>query len=256
MSTALRNLRLLIAYDGTNYAGWQRQKSDPTIQGVLEDAISRMTSEKALLHGAGRTDAGVHALGMTANFLTGAIIPCSGFQMGLNSMLPADIRVLAVAETAVDFHARRSARSKTYIYHLSTCPVQLPTERLYSAHIPEPLDISAMQTGASLLKGRHDFASFEASGSRDSDAPGGQGAVREIYHAEFIEEKSINRCRFEITGNGFLRHMVRNLVGTLLALGRGKRSVADFKGIMESRDRSAAGPTAPAHGLYLKEVHY
>lgn len=252
-----RNIRLLLAYDGTRFAGWQRQEKVPTIQGMLENAISVMTGNPTSLHGAGRTDAGVHALGMTANFLTLTNIPCAGFLKGLNSMLPADIRILGAEDVDPNFHARRSARGKTYIYNICTAPIQLPTDRLYSAHVPGD-DFNIGVVGACLehIKGMHDFSSFEATGSRNPNPDSGRGAVREILEAKVVDRDMAGEVEITITGNGFLRHMVRNIVGTLIWVGKGKISVADFAGILAAKDRSCAGPTAPARGLFLKEVHY
>ena len=254
--TRPRNIKLVIAFDGTRYAGWQKQKNEPTIQGLLEEAITKMTATSVVVHGAGRTDAGVHALGMVANFATGANIPCPGFLKGLNSMLPADIRILAVKDTGPEFHARRSACAKTYFYNICTALVQIPTERLYSAHVPGYLDIEAVKDSLVCLQGSHDFSSFEASGSRDLGNTVGRGANREILAARIIQRKTEDRIRLIFTGDGFLRHMVRNIVGTLIQVGRGKITVQDFAQILAARDRTSAGPTAPAHGLFLQEVHY
>ncbi|MCF6289870.1 MAG: tRNA pseudouridine(38-40) synthase TruA [Desulfobacterales bacterium] len=251
-----RNIRLLLAFDGTNYAGWQKQRDQKTVQGMIEAAINTMTSAPITLHGAGRTDAGVHALGMVASFHTRAIIPCTGFRMGLNSMLPVDIRVIEAGEAGDDFHARRSARAKTYYYDICTGPVQMPCQRLYSAHVPGRLDREAMRACARLLVGSHDFSSFEAAGSRDPSRKQGRGPVREIFSVRLINPPVAGRFRFEITGDGFLRHMVRNIVGTLLQVGRGQRSPDEFMSVIAARNRAAAGPTAPARGLFLKEVHY
>jgi len=244
----------LLAFDGTAYAGWQRQKSEATIQGVIEDRLHVMTGEHPCLHGSGRTDAGVHALGMVANFETGTEIPCQGFVKGLNSMLPADIRVLDASEVEPDFHARRSARAKTYWYNLTCGPVQLPTERLYSAHFSGVLDTQAIEDGLQNVIGTHDFSSFEGAGSRDPEA-GGRGPVRTIFEASLKAMDQAN-YRFIITGDGFLRHMVRNIVGTMLELGQGKMASTEIEAILAAKDRSGAGPTAPARGLFLKEVLY
>jgi tRNA pseudouridine38-40 synthase len=252
----LRNIQLLIAYDGTRYAGWQKQKKDPTIQGLLEGAITTMTGTPVTLHGAGRTDAGVHALAMVANFTTTANIPCPGFLKGLNSMVPADIRILTAKEAGPDFHARRSACAKTYVYNICNTPVQLPTERLYSAHIPNNLDIDAMKASLACIQGTHDFSSFEASGSRDPEITGGRGAIREILAARIDRQDEEDRIRITLTGDGFLRHMVRNIAGTLIQVGKSTITVQNFKEILAAKDRSCAGPTAPAHGLFLKEVLY
>ena len=252
----LRNIKLIIAYDGTRYAGWQKQKKDPTIQGLLEGAITTMTSAPVTLHGAGRTDAGVHALGMVANFTTAANIPCPGFLKGLNSILSADIRILTATDTGPEFHARRSACAKTYVYNICNTPVQIPTERLYSAHIPGNLDIDAIKDSLACIQGTLDFSSFEASGSRDPEKTGGRGAIREILAARINRQETEGRIRITLTGNGFLRHMVRNIVGTLIQVGKGTITVQDFTEILAAKDRSCAGPTAPARGLFLKEVHY
>jgi len=250
-----RNIKLLLAFDGTGYAGWQKQKPERTVQGVIEDRIHVMTGECSCLHGAGRTDAGVHALGMVANFATGTEIPCQGFVKGLNSLLPTDIRVLEATEAAAEFHARRSARAKTYWYNLTNGPVQLPTERLYCAHVFAELDFAAIKAGLEHVTGTHDFSSFEGSGSRDLERAG-RGAVRTIFEAGLRTMGAGNRHRFVITGDGFLRHMVRNLVGTMLEVGRGRLASSEVAAILSAKDRSTAGPTAPARGLFLKEVLY
>lgn len=250
-----RNIRCVIAFDGTRFAGWQKQRTGLTIQGLLEDAVATMTGEQTVVHGAGRTDAGVHALAMTANFQTASNIPCTGFMKGLNSILPDDIRVLETCEAPADFHARRSARAKTYIYTINTSPVQMPTSRLYAAHFPRKLDTLAMKNAADLLVGVHDFSSFEATGSRDRTQKKGRGAVREILGVA-INVSEDGHLQFEITGNGFLRHMVRNIVGTLLEVGELKKTKNDFTQILAAQNRARAGPTAPACGLFLKEVLY
>ena len=250
-----RNIKLLLAFDGTNYAGWQKQKSDLTIQGIIEDRLCVMTGKRVCLHGAGRTDAGVHALGMVANFATGREIPCQAFTRGLNSLLPSDIRVLEATEVEPGFHARRSARAKTYWYNLTNGPVQLPTDRLYWAHVFAELDFAAVKAGLAQVTGTHDFSSFEGAGSRNPELLG-RGAVRTVLEAGLEKTGAGNYHRFVITGDGFLRHMVRNIVGTMLEVGRGKVEPSEVAAILAARDRSAAGPTAPAHGLFLKEVLY
>jgi len=250
-----RNIKLLLAFDGTAYAGWQKQKSEKTVQGVIEDRLQIMTGECPCLHGAGRTDAGVHALGMVANFATGTEIPCQGFVKGLNSLLPADIRVLEAVEVEAGFHARRSARAKTYWYNLTNGPVQLPTERLYCAHVFAELDFAAIKAGLEHVTGTHDFSSFEGSGSRDPEVAG-RGAVRTIFTAALKSMEQEKYHRFVITGDGFLRHMVRNIVGTLLQVGQGRLAPSDVAEVLAAGDRSSAGPTAPARGLFLKEVLY
>jgi tRNA pseudouridine38-40 synthase len=250
-----RNIKLLLAFDGSGYAGWQKQKTAKTIQGVIEGKLHIMTGEELCLHGAGRTDAGVHAVGMVANFHTEANISCQGFVRGLNSMLPTDIRVLEACEVETDFHARRSAKAKTYWYNFSNGPVQLPTKRLYSGHVFEELDIVAMQNSLGYLQGTHDFSSFEGAGSRNLELPG-RGAVRTIIEASLETLGTGGKHRFIITGDGFLRHMVRNIVGTIFEVGKGKLAESDVVSILAEKDRSAAGPTAPACGLFLKEIFY
>ena len=250
-----RNIKLLLAFDGSGYAGWQKQKSAKTVQGIIENRLHVMTGEKLCLHGAGRTDAGVHAYGMVANFHAETNIPCHGFVKGLNSMLPTDIRVLEVCDVETDFHARRSAKAKTYWYNFASGPLQLPTERLYIAHVFDELDIGAMQNSLIYLIGTHDFSSFERAGSRNLEFPG-RGAVRTILEASIEAMGSGGNHRFIITGDGFLRHMVRNIVGTILEVGKGKLTQSDIGAILAAKDRSAAGPTAPARGLFLKEIIY
>ena len=174
-----RNIKLLLAFDGTRYAGWQKQKSMQTVQGVIEEKLRIMTGEELCLHGAGRTDAGVHAMGMVANYHTEANIPCQGFLKGLNSMLPPDIRVLEASEVEAAFHARIDAKAKTYWYNFNNSAIQLPTERLYAAHFFADLDFEAMRQGLEHLEGTHDFSSFEGAGSRDRKSSK-RGAVRTI----------------------------------------------------------------------------
>ena len=251
-----RNIKLLLAFDGTNYAGWQKQKSDKTIQGVIEDRIHLMTGENICLHGSGRTDAGVHALGMVANFQTSSDIPCQGFLKGINSMLPVDIRLLHVTDAHPDFHARRSARAKTYQYNITTGPVQMPTERLYAVHVFEELDVKAMEQGLLVLVGTHDFSSFEAAGSRDPYMKTDRGAVRTLFVANCAINNSAGRLHFIFKGDGFLRHMVRNIVGTIIQVGKGKLAPQNVLEILATKDRSTAGPTAPPQGLFLQQVHY
>lgn len=256
MSSSTRNLRLTIAFDGTNYCGWQRQKELPTIQQTIEEAIAMMSREQVNLQGAGRTDAGVHALGMTANFHTASDIPCTAFRKGLNSLLPNDIRIMETSEADTAFHARKSARGKTYIYHICNADVQLPTERLYSAHIPNKLNVDAIRACIHHVTGIHDFSSFEAAGSRDTKIKEGRGAVREIFDGQVLELEQPGRIAIHITGDGFLRHMIRNIAGTAIEAGKGKITINDFAVILRAKDRDSAGPTAPAHGLFLKEVYY
>lgn len=251
----MRTLKLTIAYDGTNYSGWQRQKNSLTIQEEIETRLHRITTTPVSVHGAGRTDAGVHATGMVAHFLTDASLDCPSFGRALNSMLPVAIRILDVSEEAEDFHARYSARAKTYLYTFFTGTIQLPTERLYAVHIPRELDIAAMQQCLHSITGTHDFASFEATGSRDTSVEHGRGSTRTLFEAKAISQDRHNH-QFVITGDGFLRHMVRNIAGTLFHVGQGRLSVEEFNRIVAARDRTVAGPTAPAHGLSLYQIMY
>jgi len=254
----VRTLCLTLAFDGTAFHGWQRQKNSRTVQGEVEQALLRIIGQTAVVHGAGRTDAGVHALGMTASFCTFATISCAGLAKGLNAVLASDIRVLAAREMADGFHARKSARAKTYQYHIRVAPVQLPTERLYSLHQPSGLDLKAMTTSLACLEGEHDFSSFEGAGSRDPEKSYCRGAVRRIFSASLTQSTSVmgTHLIITLTGDGFLRHMVRNIVGTLLLVGRNKMGYGDFTDVLAAKDRSRAGPTAPAHGLFLQEVLY
>ena len=250
-----RTIRLLISYDGTGFSGWQRQKQDRTIQGEIESRLAIMTTEDVFLHGAGRTDAGVHAEGMVAHFQTRSSISCRAIVRGLNAMLPGAIRIYEAEEADSSFHARFSATGKQYQYTVFTGRIQPPRLRLYSLHVTSPLDFPAMRKCLGLLEGTNDFSSFENSGSRDKDDCSGRGAVRTIHEA-VIQEKTAELFVFLFTGDGFLRNMVRNLVGTLLEAGRGNISSADFARILDARDRTMAGPTAPAHGLQLNKVLY
>ncbi len=255
--TGQRNIRLLIAFDGSRYKGWQRQADVPTIQGILEDRLSAMTGAPVCLHGAGRTDAGVHALGMVANFHTGSTIPLQGLQRGLNSLLPRDIRILAAEQVPPAFHSRFDATGKTYRYDFCTGEVQLPTTRLYMAHRPCDFDADTVCRCLEILTGTHDFSSFEATGSRDPGQEGGRGAVRTIREARCEAIAGQPHCwSLVFTGDGFLRHMVRNLAGTLIDAGRGRITSEDVAAILAGRDRTLAGPTAPACGLFLVRVHY
>ncbi|MGV1099217.1 tRNA pseudouridine(38-40) synthase TruA [Thiovibrio sp. JS02] len=253
----MRNIKLVLAFDGTCYAGWQRQKGHPTIQGVLEEAIARVSRETITLHGAGRTDAGVHADGMVANFSARINIPLSGLVKVLNNTLPRDIRVLSAENVANDFQARYNARGKVYEYTFAMVEIMPPLLRLYAAHVPRPLDLAAIARCLPVLVGTHDFSSFEATGSRDSSNCGGRGAVRTIDTVRLQgPEGEAAVCRLTIAGDGFLRHMVRNIIGTLFDIGRGSIAAEALADIMAARDRSMAGATAPACGLNLKKVLY
>ncbi|MDF1614575.1 tRNA pseudouridine(38-40) synthase TruA [Desulfurivibrio dismutans] len=252
------NIRLTIAYDGSAYAGWQRQPNRPTVQALIEDALTqRLLGEPVVLHGAGRTDAGVHAEGMVASFVSPRELPLEAYRRGLNSMLPPDIRILAADKVAHDFHARFSAKGKVYCYRFSTAAIMSPCRRLYRAHLPGPFDADLVREVIPQLLGEHDFSAFEAAGSRDRSREGGRGGVRSLEMLRLEQEDRWGReFFFELAGDGFLRHMVRNIVGTLVALGRGRRRIAAPAALLAGGDRSQAGPTAPACGLTLVRVLY
>ena len=251
----MRTLKLLISFDGTGYCGWQKQENGPTIQAEIERAVSMICNTPTIVHGAGRTDAGVHALGMTAHFHTSSRVDCESFSKGLNSLLPPAIRIIEVSDEKSSFHARFGALAKTYYYQIYTGPVICPTRRLYNCHVPFKLCCSTMHRCLKTLLGTHDFSSFETAGSRDKDNTGGRGAVRTIFKAE-LSEPEPEFIRLTYTGDGFLRHMVRNISGTIIEAGRGKTTAHEFAQILEARDRNRAGATAPPAGLTLLTVHY
>jgi tRNA pseudouridine38-40 synthase len=245
----MRNIRLLLEYDGAAYHGWQRQKNALTIQEVVEKALAKLTGEPVRLLGSGRTDAGVHAWGQVANFHTSSHIPLKAFHAGLNSLLPRDIAVLDAAEAPLDFHARKSARAKTYEYRILNRSSPSPLNRRYAWVVREALNLEVMAQAAAMLFGEHDFTAFRASGG----SPG--HAFREVLAAAWHPEAE-GLLRFSITANGFLRGMVRSLVGTMVEVGHGKRPPEDLAGLLKSGERAATGPTAPACGLFLVEVVY
>ncbi|WP_448873602.1 tRNA pseudouridine(38-40) synthase TruA [Desulfobulbus propionicus] len=253
-----QTIRLLIAYDGGNYYGWQRQRQgEPTIQEELERRLGQICGEPITLHGAGRTDAGVHALGMVAHFHTQATIPIVAFFKGLNALLPPDIRILAAEQAADAFHSRFDALAKTYRYDFFTGAVQPPCNRLHQAHLPGPFDPQRLIAGLNLLVGTHDFSSFERSGSRDTSAVDGRGAVRTLTAFVCTPRLGATDCwSIRVTGDGFLRQMVRILAGTLIEIGQGKRAADELPAILAARDRRRAGRTAPACGLYLEQLYY
>jgi tRNA pseudouridine38-40 synthase len=249
MQSVFRNIRLLLEYDGTRYHGWQRQPDAVTIQEVLEAAVARLTGEAIALIGSGRTDAGVHARGQVASFRTGSRIPLKAFHQGLNSLLPQDIAVLAANEAPPEFHARKSARAKTYEYRILNRPNRSHLNHHYAWWIAHPLDLPAMAGAAAALPGEHDFTAFRASGS-DNLNP-----VRRVLAASWREAPG-GWLSFTITATGFLRGMVRSLVGTMAEVGRGKAPPALLTELLDSGARHLAGPTAPPQGLYLVEVFY
>lgn len=252
---ALTTMKLIIAYDGTHYCGWQRQLDEPTIQQELEQGVGLICNEPITVHGAGRTDAGVHARGMTAHLQTRCALSTRQLLNGLNSVLPPAIRVLAIEKVADDFHARFSAKAKTYRYSVFCGKVMLPEHRLYHAHYPYTLAKAQMSRCLAQIVGTHDFTSFENSGTRDKSSTSGRGAIRTLGCAK-LTERGQHRFDMYFTGDGFLKQMVRNLAGTILEVGRGLRTTQDFTDILMKKDRQAAGVTAPACGLTLMNVCY
>lgn len=249
----MRNLKIVIAYDGSDFSGWQVQPEAATIQGTLASAIGRLTGENVLPQGSGRTDAGVHALAQVATVAIESPIPPENLGKALNDILPTSIRVLEVTLAAPDFHARHSARAKTYRYRIYRDAVCPPFLARYVWHYPFPINEDAMLEAAPLVVGKHDFTSFAAADpERGHDEESSN--VREIFSSAWKREGQ--EFVYTVRGNGFLHHMVRNLVGTFLLVGKGTLKVEDIARILEARNRSAAGATAPANGLFLVEVEY
>lgn len=245
----MRNIKLTIEYDGTAYHGWQIQPGLRTIQGVMGEKIAQITQGEVSLIGAGRTDAGVHALGQVANFTTESTIDLSSLQRGLNSLLPPDIVVRSAEEAEEGFHARFSAKSKVYEYRILNRSHPSAIRRHFAWFIPHELDLISMRRCGKVLIGTHDFSSFRTSGDEN------RHSVREVLRLE-IERRENDLIIVVLEANAFLREMVRSIVGTLVDVGRGKTSPAEFEEILRARDRRRAGMTAPAHGLFLIEVKY
>jgi tRNA pseudouridine38-40 synthase len=250
----MRNLKLKLAYDGTDFRGWQIQPDGSTIQGTLASAIGRITGEKVLPQGSGRTDAGVHALAQVATFTTKSVIPVSNLVVALNDVLPAAIRILEVREVPTEFHARKSARTKTYRYRMYRNAICPPFLARYVWHYPYPLNEDAIMAAAPFIEGEHDFTSFAAVDPERGLEQDQASNVRQIFSSTWRRED--DELVYELRGNGFLHHMVRNLVGTFLLVGKGTLKREDLTAILEARSRSAAGATAPASGLYLVAVEY
>lgn len=253
----------MVSYDGADFAGWQVQPGRTTVQGALASAIGRVSGENVLPQGSGRTDAGVHALAQVASFRTASVIPAENWRRALNDILPAAIRVLEVTEAAPEFHARTSARAKTYRYRIHRGAICPPFLARYVWHYPYPLEESAMVAGASVVVGEHDFTSFAAVDAERVERMAGQDVqasnirttnVRTIFSSSWSREGE--ELTYTVRGSGFLHHMVRNLVGTFLLMGKGTVSLEDLRRILDARLRTAAGPTAPASGLYLVGVEY
>ena len=243
------NFKLTIEYDGTRYHGWQRQPNGCSIQETIEASIARMTRQNIVLVGSGRTDAGVHALGQVANFRCRTRIAPANILKGLNSLLPDDIVVRDCAAVPGDFHARYNAKSKVYRYCILNRPTPPAIDRHYVWWLRRPLDVGAMKAAADLLLGKHDFKAFEGAGSPRSHT------LRDVMRAD-LQAAADGKIVFEIQADGFLRFMVRNIVGTLALVGQGKLDPDAIKAIMASKDRNQAGATAPPQGLCLLKVIY
>jgi tRNA pseudouridine38-40 synthase len=247
----MRTLKITLQYDGTQYVGWQRQAAGVSIQGLLEEALAPIEGTSVIVHGAGRTDAGVHALGQVATVGLNATIAPPTLARALNAVLPADVRVLSIEEADTAFHARFSAAGKVYEYRIVNAPIVSAFLFRYVWHLTAPLDIGAMRQAAECLVGPHDFAAFQGAGSAVTST---ERVVRAIewedgggYDLPLV---------MRITGEGFLRHMVRNIVGTLVEVGSGRWAASRVAAILATRDRMQAGPTAPPHGLFLLRVEY
>jgi tRNA pseudouridine38-40 synthase len=240
--------RLTISYRGTRYAGWQRQDNALSVQQVVEEAVSKLVDQPARVAGASRTDAGVHARGQVAHLDLERPLPARALVHGVNPHLPEDVRVLAAAEVDETFHARKSALGKEYRYRLSRAEVVSPLDSLFVAQVPSRIDLAAMERAAALLPGRHDFSAFALAGGSHGQP------FRHIQAATWTEQGE--EIVFSVTGDGFLRGMVRALVGTLIEVGLGRRGPESLSDLLQGRPRSEAGPTAPAHGLVLEKVFY
>lgn len=243
--------KILISYDGTQYGGWQVQPNSVSIQEKIEEALFQITQSNIKVIGSGRTDAGVHANGQVAHFQVKTLLSIDKTIFSLNSLLPEDIRVLKMDLVPSTFHARFSAKSKKYSYYISTKPVLIPFYRQYTTLVPTDIDIPLMKEAAKSFLGTHDFKSFANQASKGSASV---DSIRTIYSIDFMEEEE--RIKIIFHGNGFLYKMVRNIVGTLIDIGKGKMSIHQIKQILEAKDRRFAGSVAPAKGLFLENVYY
>lgn len=244
----MRTLKLTLAYDGRGYFGWQRQPNRPTIQQAVESAVASVTGERAIVHGSGRTDAGVHALGQVAHLVTGTRLPAEQLLRALNANLPQDIAVREIAEMQEGFHARHHARRKTYFYQFHVDANRDPLWRDRAVHLRRWPDLGTMRQAARVLTGRHDFRSFV------TEAAAGEDTVRELFRLHI--QRNPRGLRVFVTGSGFLRHMVRSLVGLLIRVGTGREELARVESIVAARDRSAAPAALPAYALFLWRVDY
>ena len=270
--TSLQTWKLTVAYDGTGFSGWQVQPGEKTVQGELQAALGRVTGESPLPQGSGRTDAGVHALGQVASFELAAAIPADNLQRALNRTLPAAIRVVEAKRVRSGFHARHSAVAKSYEYRVCQDPICPPFLARYVHACTWPMNLEALQESARQFLGEHDFLSFAATdpdlttrggggGEQvdgvDASLPG-KGTARRIFSSVWnrMESEAGRLLIYRVRGNGFLHHMVRNMVGTMLDVGRGRTASSEIPAILAARAREAAGPTAPAQGLFLRFVEY
>jgi len=244
-----QRFKITVSYDGTAYAGWQVQPNGLTVQEVLETALSQLAGTKVIVHGSGRTDQGVHALGQVAHFDACLKVPFAKLSMVLNNMLPADIRIMSARKVPADFHARRSAISKEYRYFICNRPLMDPFSRLYRAHVRQPLDVKAMRKAARLFKGSHDFTAFSATSTKIQAT-----YVRQIFSL-VIRENAGDIC-IKVNGGGFLYKMVRSIAGYLIRVGAGEVPPESVTEIINSRKRTAIVPTAPPSGLFLWQVRY
>ena len=245
----MRNFKMTVEYDGAAYCGWQRQLNGVSVQQVLEEAVGRITSGKVTLIGSGRTDAGVHAINQVANFKSPTGLPAEKIFQGVNSVLPPDVVVKKLEEVPIDFHAQRDVQSKVYVYRIRNQSLRPVLGRKYFWFIRYPLDLEKMREAAQYLLGAHDFSCFCATGTDVKDR------VRTLTNI-VIETGADGLIEITVEARGFLKYMVRNIVGTLTEVARGRRQPEQMKEIIDSRDRNIAGTTAPAYGLFLKEVRY
>jgi tRNA pseudouridine38-40 synthase len=255
-----RSLKLTLAYDGTAYVGWQRQAAGTSVQQLVETALAEVEGRRVCVHGSGRTDAGVHALGQVASCDLDHPIPAADLRRALNAKLPRDVRIVSVEEAWPGFHARFDAVEKTYEYRIRVAPGGTPFLGRYAWQLRPPLDVGAMRQALGAVVGEHDFAAFQAAGSR---AASSVRTLREVvveagpWPPDGMEvDPAAQRVVVRFTANGFLRHMVRNLVGTLVEIGNGRRAADDLGRVLAARDRALAGPTAPPQGLFLVTVRY
>lgn len=247
----MKKYKLLIAYDGTEYCGWQVQPNALSIQELIEQKLKILTKERTPITGAGRTDAGVHAIGQVAHFKSPIELETSSIKNSLNGMLPKSIRILEICEVSLDFHARYSAINKVYHYHLNLGPVQDPFERLYSWNVTNPLNLNQMEEAISYLLGTHDFSAFANEATQGAAK---KNPIRTLKKISITPERTGVRLEFE--AESFLYKMVRNLTGTLVEVGKGKRKPKEILEILESKDRRRAGRAAPAKGLFLVKIDY